>query len=412
MDDPLSLIGPGSLVLVGQGTAEPRALTRALLRRRHEIPGLRLFLGAVFSDSFTAEATDGIAFSSYGAIGGAAALAAAGRLDILPVPYSRLPALFSEDRRPDVVLLSLARSTSGLSFGPVNDYVAAAARHARMVIAEINAQMPWTHGSEVSPDLRIDHVVECDEMPVELQAAPIGEAERRIGALVASLIPDRATIQIGIGAIPDAILAALGGHRDLGFHSGMISDRVVDLIEAGVVTNAHKSFDRGITVAGALFGTRRLNRFADRNAAIRVVPTSHSHGGSTLARLVNFRAINSAIEVDLSGQVNAEEVKGRYVGAVGGQPDFVHGAFAATGGRSMIALPSTAMGGETSRIVAALSGPTTNSRCDADAVVTDWGIAELRGKTLRERADAMIAIADPKFREGLERAAHGILRAS
>jgi len=310
------------------------------------------------------------------------------------------------------VLLSLARSPSGLSFGLVNDYVAAAARHARTVIAEINVQLPWTYGSEVPPDLRIDHIVECDEVPVELPTAPIGEVERRIGELVASLVPDRATIQIGIGAIPDAILAALGGHRDLGFHSGMISDRVADLIEAGIVTNAYKTFDRGVTVAGALFGTRRLNRFADRNAAIRVVPTSHSHGGPSLARLANFRAINSAIEVDLTGQVNAEKAMGRYVGAVGGQPDFVHGAFAAIGGCSIIALPSTAMGGETSRIVAALSGPTTTARCDADVIVTDWGIAQLRGKTLRERAEAMIAIADPKFREGLQRAAWDILRAS
>ena len=178
------------------------------------------------------------------------------------------------------------------------------------------------------------------------------------------------------------------------------------------MTNAYKSFDRGVTVANCLFGTRKLNSFAERNPAICVVPISHSHGASNLARLAVFRAVNSALEVDLSGQMNAEQVNGRYVGTVGGQPDFVRGALAAPGGRSIIALPSTASGGATSRIVAALSGPVTTPRCDADVVVTDWGIAELRGKTLRERADAMIAIADPKFREQLERAAHDMLRVS
>jgi acetyl-CoA hydrolase len=412
VDDPFSLIEPGSLVLIGQGTAEPRSLTRELVRRRHEFPGLRLFLGAVFSDTFVPTGTDGIAFSSYGAIGKAGALAAAGRLDVLPVPYSRLPGLFSEQRQPDAVLISLSRSPAGLSCGLVNDYVAAAARHARTVIAEINAQMPWTYGSAAPLDLRIDRIVECDQAPVELQPVPIGEPERRIGEFVAALIPDRATIQIGIGGIPDAILAALGGHHDLGIHSGMIGDRVVDLIEAGVVTNAHKSFDRGVTVANCLFGARKLNGFAQRNPAICVVPISHSHGASNLGRLSVFRAVNSALEVDLSGQMNAEQVNGRYVGTVGGQPDFVRGALAAPGGRSIIALPSTANGGATSRIVAALSGPVTTPRCDADVIVTDWGIAELRGNTLRERAAAMIAIADPKFREQLERAARDTLHLS
>jgi acetyl-CoA hydrolase len=409
-DDLVSLIKPGSLVLVGQGTSEPRTLTRALLRLRHEIPGLRVFLGAVFSDTFAPAATDGLALAGYGAIGGAAALTKAGRLDILPLPYSRLPAHFTQERVPDAVLLSMSRASAGLSFGLVNDYVAAAARRAPLVIAEVNAQAPWTHGSEAMDTLRLDHIVESDEVPVELQAARVGEVERRIGEHVASLIPDGATIQIGIGAIPDAILAALGGHRDLGFHSGMLSDRVVDLVEAGIITNARKSFDVGVTVGGTLFGTRRLNRFAHQNPLVRVVPTVQSHGAACVSRLAKFRALNSAIEIDLTGQVNAEEIKGRYVGAVGGQPDFVRGALAAPGGRSIIALPATAMGGAASRIVALLSGPVTSPRSDADLVVTEHGVAELRGKSLRERAGALIAIAEPAFRDGLERAAQDILR--
>jgi acetyl-CoA hydrolase len=404
--DLAAIIKPGSLVVLAQGTAEPPALTRALLQQRHDIGGLRLFLGAVFSDSFTPETTDGMAVSSYGAIGGAAPLAKAGLLDILPIPYSRLPDHFGPGNPADVVLLQLARSPDSLSFALTNDYVAIAARHARTIIAEVNARAPWTYGAEVPLDLRIDHVIETNEPTVELKSARIGEVEERIGALVASLVPDGATIQIGIGAIPDAILAALTRHRDLGIHSGMIGDRVADLIEAGIVTNARKSVDTGITATGALFGTQRLNRFAVRNKALHVIPTARSHGASVLARIENFTALNSAIEVDLTGQVNAEQAGGRLVGAVGGQPDFVRGALAASGGRSIIALPSTAAGGKIRRIVASLSGPVTSPRCDADVVVTEWGIAELRGKTLAERRRAMIAIADPASRDDLERAVH------
>jgi acetyl-CoA hydrolase len=402
-DELCARIGKGARVVAGQGTAEPLALTRALVRQRHAIGGLRVFLGAVFSDSFAPDATGGIAFCAYGAIGGAGALAKAGRLDILPVPYSRLPDAFGPDNPADVVLLQLARSPSGLSFGLAHDYVAAAARHARLVLAEVNAQAPWTHGAEVPADFRIDHIIETDEPPVELKPARFGETEHRIGKLVASLIPDGATIQTGIGALPDAILAALHGHRDLGIHSGMISDRAVDLIEAGVVTNARKTLDAGLTAAGCLFGTARLNRFADRNPALRVVPITHSHGAASLARLDRFTAINSAVEVDLTGQVNAEAANGRYIGAVGGQPDFVRGALAAKKGRSIIALPATAVGGAVSRIVAKLSGPVSGPRCDADIVVTEWGVAALRGRTLTERRKAMIAIVDPKFRDDLER---------
>jgi len=192
----------------------------------------------------------------------------------------------------------------------------------------------------------------------------------------------------------------------------MIGDRFAELIAAGVVTNAAKPFDAGITVAGSLFGTARLFGFADRNPDIRLSPPAVTHGIGVMARIPGFTAINSAIEVDLSGQVNGEVAGDAYVGAVGGQVDFVRGALAAPGGRSIIALPSTAKGGSVSRIVADLAGrPVTSLRSDADLVVTEWGIAELRGRGLAERARRMIAIADPAFREELERAAHAVIRA-
>ena len=187
----------------------------------------------------------------------------------------------------------------------------------------------------------------------------------------------------------------------------MIGDGMADLIEAGVVTNTRKPFDRGLTVAGALFGTGKLNHFAHRNPALLMCPPSHTHALPVLARIPHFIAINSALEVDLTGQVNAEVADGTYVGAVGGQADFVRGALAAPHGRAIIALPATARRGSASRIVTKLTGPVTSPRSDADVVVTEWGVAELRGATLAERARRMIAVAAPDFREALAREAAG-----
>ncbi|SED14422.1 acetyl-CoA hydrolase [Rhizobiales bacterium GAS191] len=409
-----SLIAPGSRIVVGQGTSEPLGLTQALMRQRHAIGPLRIFLGVVSSETFRPEDSDGIAFSSFGALGNAARLAKAGRLDIHPVHYGKLPELFAGGHLgADVVLLQLAPAAdgSGLSLGLANDYVAAASRRARLVVAEVNPDAPWTYGAEIPADLRIDHYVEATQPPVELKPSRCGETEEEIAARVAALIPDAATIQTGIGAIPDAILTALHQHRELGIHSGMIGDRVADLIESGVVTNSRKPFDRGVSVAGLLLGTHRLNAFARRNPSLRVCPPSHTHAVAVLARIPGFIAINSAIEVDLSGQVNAEMANGQYVGAVGGQVDFVRGANASPGGRSIIAMPATAKHGEISRVVASLGGPVTSLRSDSDAIVTEHGVAELRGRTLAERAHCMIAIAAPQFREALSRSAHGILRA-
>ncbi len=408
--DLTGLIRPGDTVVVGQASGEPTALTGALVRQRHDLGPVRVFLGAVFSPHFPPDATDGIEFLGYGAIGGAGALTRAGRLQVVPAQYSRLPGLFADGiLAADVALLQMARRGDRLALACNLDYSRAAARGARTVIAEINDRAPWCFGAEVPDDLRIDVRVEASHPLVELAPARIGDVEQRIARLVAERIPGGAVIQTGIGAMPDAILSALSGHRDLGVHSGMLGDRIADLIEAGAVTNARKPFDTGITVGGSLFGTARLFGFADRNPAIRLVPPEISHGVDVMARLPGFTAINSAVEVDLTGQVNAEVAGGRYVGAVGGQVDFVRAGNLASGGRSIIALPSTARDGAVSRIVAGLEGrPVTSLRSDADLVVTEWGVAELKGRTLAERARRMIAIADPAFREDLARAAHGL----
>jgi acyl-CoA hydrolase len=273
---------------------------------------------------------------------------------------------------------------------------------ARVVIAEINAQIPWT---PCDRPLRADEItvaVETDRAPLELPAAPFGELERSIAAHLADFIPDRATLQVGIGAVPEAIVAMMSDRRGLGVHSGMIGDSVVELMERGVITNENKGLDPGVTISGVLFGTTRLYRFAHRNSDIRLCPTSYTHSLATLSKLRNLVSINSALEVDLTGQVNAEAIGSDHIGAVGGQVDFVRAAVQSEGGVSIIALPATGKKGD-SKIVSRLSGPVTTARSDVDVIATEHGAVRLRGLSIRERVRAMVSIAAPGHREGLMR---------
>ncbi len=231
----------------------------------------------------------------------------------------------------------------------------------------------------------------------------------RIASWASPYIGDGATIQFGIGAVPDALMLQLRDRRRLGVHSGMLSDGFVDLVECGAITNEHKPFDRGVSVTGALMGTNRLYQLCERNPAVRLAPLSYTHDPARLALLPNLVSINSALEIDLTGQVNAEALGTNTLGGVGGQVDFVRGAALSSGGRSIMALGSITPKGA-SRIVAQLSGPVTTARSDVDLVVTEHGVAELRGRSLRQRVRAMIAIADPSQRESLERTAHPMLK--
>jgi acyl-CoA hydrolase len=398
-------IRPGDTVIIGQGCGEPLALTEALAQQRGALGGCGVFLGPSFAGTFRPEHGDHLAFTAYAASGSNQALARAGLLDILPAHYSALPALFAEGRFPaDVVLLLLGGAPGRFFLGMGVDYQLEAARRARVVIAEWNPHVPETPGSALPPDIRIDVLLRSERAPAMLRPAALGEVEAAIARHVAALVPDGATLELGIGALPDAILATLTGHRDLGLHSGMVGDGVVALVEAGALTNALKPIDRGVSIGGLLFGTRRLFDFAQRNPALKLMPPAYTHGHQVLRQLPRFTAINSAIEADLTGQVNGESLGGVYLGAVGGQVDFLRGAAAAAGGRSIIVLPATAKGGTVSRIVARLGDATVTSlRSDMDAIVTEYGVAELRGLTLAERARRMIDIAAPQFREALER---------
>jgi acyl-CoA hydrolase len=394
-------IRPGDAVVWGQACGEPRSLTEALVAQRAALTGVRCFLGIPCTDTIRPEHADHLRFASYSGAGANQALWQAGVLEILPCHYSALPQILAAGRA-DVVMLLLppARPDGRYGLGVCADYVATLIDQARVVIAEVSDQVPDVRGGRSLSADDVDVVVHTSREPAEHYAA--APASTAIADHVAGLVEDGATVQVGIGSMPSAVLSALTGHRDLGVHSGMITDAVADLIETGVVTGARKTTDPGLVVTGFLLGTSSLLAHAARNRGVWLRDTSYTHDPAVLAAQHRFTAINGAIEVDLTGQINTEVMRGRYVGAVGGAADFMRAAARSPGGKAITVLPSTA--GEHSRIVSRLSGPASIARSDAGLVVTEHGVADLRGVGLRERRRRMLAIADPAHREALEAA--------
>ncbi|MCM2391885.1 acetyl-CoA hydrolase/transferase family protein [Streptomyces albipurpureus] len=404
-----AIVRPGDTVLWTQGAGEPLPLIERLLAQRHAIGGFHVvFGGAGFTDVVRPGHADVLSFTGLGAVGSQRALCRAGAMEILPIHLSELSRLItSRTLRIDVVLAQVSENARGeLSLSAAGGCAAAALSSARTVIAEVNEQAPWTFSQHPLDAGLIDLAVHTSRPLVEVPSRPPSTVDLAIAAQVAGLISDGSTVQLGIGSVPGAVAGLLTSHRDLGLHSGVIGDAVVDLIESGAVTNTVKTVDHGVSVTGGLLGTRRLFDFAHHNDRLRVDPVSHTHDPNVLRRLPRFTAINSALEVDLTGQVSAEVAGSAYVGTIGGQVDFVRGALASPGGRSIIALPSRTTSG-TSRIVPRLSsGIVTTGRAEADAIVTEYGVAELRGSPINERVRHMIEIAHPDDREALRRQAY------
>ncbi len=404
--DLAGLIRPGDQVLWGQVTAEPPTLVDAMVAQREALGPFSVFLGTGMGRALRPEHADHIRMTGLGGLGTARALASAGVLDVLPVHGGQAGRLIAQGRiRCDVALLMLSPPgpDGRHSLGCVVDYVDAAIAAARTVIAEVSPRVPFTFGHDtIGPD-RIDAILETDRAPYVTQPSRIGDTGRAIAAHVAALIEDGSTIQTGLGELPEAILEGLSGHRDLGLHSGILGDAGMALIQRGVLTNARKPIDTGRSVATTLVGSEALYAFAHRNPDVLVRSCGYTHADAVLAHLPRLVAINSAVEVDLTGQVNAEQAGRAIVGGIGGQADFARAASRSPGGCSIIALPARASGGA-SRIVARLSGPVTTPRADVDVVVTEFGAADLRGCTLSERRRRLLAIAAPEAREGLDRA--------
>ena len=397
----------GESIVLGQACGEPSTLIEALIAQGRDIGGLSAFIATSFSGMFTPETADSFALSSMGAIGALRSMTKAGKLAVIPCHVGQVGPLIAQGAIPcDVAMVQVSPADAdGMhSFGLVSDHTQAMVAKARLVIAEINDQVPYTFG-ELLPAAKIDVAVHTSRAPVEVAAARISETDEAIARNCARYIEDGSVIQTGVGAVPDAILRLLGDRKDLGAHSGMFGDGLVDLVEAGVLTNARKEIDTGVSINGALIGTRRLYDWAHRNPAIRMCDTSYTHDAGVMARLSRLVTINSALEVDLTGQVNAEQSGAAYLGGTGGQVDFVRAGVRSPGGHSLIALASTAKGGTLSKIVASLAGPVTTARTEVDVIVTEFGAAELRGQSLAERTRRLVAVAHPNFREELDRAA-------
>jgi len=334
-----------------------------------------------------------------------------GRADYTPIFLGEIARLFSDGTLPlDVALIQVSPPDAHgfCSLGVGVDHTLDAARHARHVIAEVNEMMPRTHGDAFLHVRQFNAVVETSRPLMELHVEPGDEITDAIAHNVAELIDDGDTLQMGIGGIPDAVLKDLADRRALGVHSEMFADGIVDLIEAGVITGERKTLHRGKVISGFLLGTRRLFDFVHDNPVVELHPTSYTNDPFVIAQNDNMVGINSAIEIDITGQVSSDSIGQMFYSGFGGQTDFIRGASRSRGGKPIIALPSTAKSGQLSRIVPCLSpcAGVVTTRADVRWVVTEYGSAYLFGKTVRQRARALIDIAHPKFREELERVAH------
>ena len=394
-------IRSGDGLVWGQGCAEPVALTQRLMSQASQLGSITAFIGATFAGILEPAATPELALSSYCASGRNREWRASGLLEVLPLHYSALPGLFRRRTIPsDVVFLLLgpADEHGRYPLGLADEYLSAALETARVVIAEVSSRVPRVPHSRILAAEDIDVVVLTDRDPVELPANESAD-NFDLAAQVAALVPDGATLQIGLGSFPGAVLSCLSEHNDLGVHSGLITDGVAELAQRGVITNAAKARDSGLTVTGIAMGSRSLFDWLDDNRSVALRDTGYTHAAEVLGSLPRFTAINAALEVDLTGQANTEVAGGRYIGAVGGILDFLRGAARSVGGLPILALPAASRG--RSRIVPALSGPATVGRADAAVVVTEFGAVDLRGLSLPARREALISIADPAFRAEL-----------
>jgi len=405
------LIHSGNRVFTSGNAATPRLLLSALLERKAELSKVELVHLLLMGDEFfTPGLEDHFRHNALFVGPGDRRAVNTGAADYTPIFLSEIPTLFSSGLLPlDVALLQVSSPDEHgfMSLGLEVLASKAAADTARTVIVQVNAQMPRVLGDSFLHVSRVHAIVETDEPLPELEKNAFGEVEQRIGHFIAELIPDGATLQMGIGAIPDAVLASLTSKRDLGVHTEMISDGVMHAMEAGIFTGAKKTLHPGKAIATLILGSRALYRFVDNNPAFELHPSTYTNDPFIIAQNDNLIAVNSAIEVDLTGQVCAESIGTAIYSGFGGQLDFIRGAARAPGGKPIIALPATARGGALSRIVPQLQAGAgvVTTRGDVHYVVTEFGIAQLYGKTLRQRARALIDIAHPQFHDVLEHAA-------
>jgi acyl-CoA hydrolase len=411
--DLAALIQRGDRLAWSAAAMEPTALLALLDNQLDRVANATVLLNLSLANAIdAARLAARMRLTALGGAGTNRRLQEIGALDVLPCNYSMMPDLVAQGRLGiDVVLVQLAADGPAYNLSLMLDHLADAIPRARTVVAEVNDELPITFGETTVLAGDVDHQIAVSRPPIEVPSRPAGDIEKAIAAHVGRLIGDGATLQVGLGALPDAVLECVAGKKELGIHSGSIGDRVADLVDAGVITNSRKPIDTDKCVTAGLIGSRRLYRWAHRNPGLELRSPRYTHDNLVHGLIPNLIGINTALEVDLTGQMNAEVAGQQHVGMIGGHGDFLRGCLRSPGGMGIVAMASTARGGTISRIVAALSrGIVTTARADADIIVTEFGIAELRGRSVSERARQLIAIAHPDFRRPLsEAAAAGLL---
>jgi acyl-CoA hydrolase len=411
-DEAMKLLSSHSRIFVQGQAATPNVLLEALTRRAKELVGLEtVHIHLEGPAPHVQPGLEGhLRANAFFCGANVRAAVAEGRADYTPIFLSEIPLLFRKGLMPlDVALLHVSPPDSKgfVSLGTSVDAALAASQTATLLIAQVNPNMPRTLGDGAVHKSRFAALVEVNEPLPEHPHHTPDDVELAIGKLIAGLVDDGATLQMGIGAIPDAVLRCLTGHQGLGIHTEMFSDGLLPLIEKGVVTNEHKFRQRGKTVSSFVVGSRKLYDFVHDNPSVELRDCSYVNDTSIIRQQPKMTSINSCIEVDVTGQVAADSIGPRIYSGVGGQADFVRGATLSEGGKAIIALPSTTSKGE-SRIVSLLKpgAGVVTTRAHVRYIATEYGIADLYAKSLRQRAHALISIAHPSHREQLERDAH------
>jgi len=407
--DAVKIVQSNQRVYLGGGAGVPHRVLCALVERASELRNVEIVHVLFFGDAPHLAPQYAENFRLRGLFIGENARAAvqSGRGDFVPIFLSEIPRLFRDGSLPlDVAMIQVSPPDEHgfCSFGCEVGCTKPAAQAAKVVIAEVNRQMPRVLGDSFIHVSKLDYVVEVDYPLPEAPQGGVSDVHHQIGKHIAGLISDGNTLQLGIGSIPDAVLAQVGNYKDLGIHSELFSDGVIDLVNRGIITNDRKTLHPGKIVAGFLFGSQRLYEFANDNPIIELHPSDYVNDPFVIAQNDNMIAINSAIEVDLTGQVCADSIGTAIYSGIGGQVDFVRGAARSRGGKPIIALPATAKDGKLSRIVTQLKpgAGVVTSRGDVHYVVTEYGVASLNGKSIRERVHALVQIAAPQFRDELE----------
>lgn len=409
-EEAIGNINDGDTVILDMGCCEARGIERALVENYEKFRDVEFYQMIVCGPTpFAEEQYKGhFKYNSLFASASNRKAIASGYADYTPCFFYEMPEVIRDIIKPRVSICSVCPPDENgyVSLGANVDYIGSTVDYCEVKIAQVNKYVPRTLGGAVRHISEFTHLVEINEELPEVPTIPLTDVEKAIGKNCASLINDGDCIQLGIGGIPNAICAELTHKKDLGLHSEMVGDGVIDLIESGVINNSKKNIKPGKTVISFLFGTRRLFDFVDNNPNVLLEPIEFVNHPVTVAQIDNFVSVNSCVQVDLMGQVVSDSVGYNQISGVGGQVDFVRGAAMSKGGRSIIAMPSAAKGGTISKIVPVIDegAAVTTSRNDVDYIITEYGIARLKGLSLKERAKALINIAHPNFRDELSEA--------